>query len=79
MDDDQLSERDERFLNRAAEAFFLLLLVSGAAIYVGYNILYQAWFDIGIYSVTIPFVLFGLGGLALNALKRKEEGKASSE
>jgi hypothetical protein len=79
VDEEQLSDRDERFLNRTAELFFLLLLVAGAAIYVGYNVLYGAWFDIGIYSVTIPFILFGLGGLALNALKRKEEGRASSD
>jgi len=76
---EELTERDARFLTRSSELFFLILLVLGVAMYVGYNMLYQMWFDIGIYSVTIPFVLFGLGGLALNALRRKEESKPSSD
>ena len=76
MADDDIPPEQERFLNRAAEAFYLLLLFAGVALYAGYSFLYGAWLDVGIYAVSIPFILLGLGGLALSHLKRKEERKS---
>jgi uncharacterized membrane protein YphA (DoxX/SURF4 family) len=77
--EDDVSEADERVLNRAAEVFFLMLLVVGVVLYVGYALYSGYWFDIGIYAVAVPFVLFGIGGLALNHLKRKQEGKFTAD
>ena len=44
----------------AALALSLLLLITGLALYLTWAAMYDAWFDIGLYSVCILMILFGL-------------------
>jgi len=48
-----------------ARAFYLLLLVAGVILYLLWSIIYDAWLDIGLYSVVILLVGFGLVGYLL--------------
>jgi hypothetical protein len=48
-----------------ARAFYLLLLVAGVILYLLWSIIYDAWLDIGLYSVVILLVGFGLAGYLL--------------
>ncbi|MGB1955428.1 MAG: hypothetical protein ACPHUK_07495 [Candidatus Poseidoniaceae archaeon] len=53
---------------RAAGAWCLLL---GFGFYIVYSVLYEAWIDLGVYSVSITLVAFGF---ALNAASRAPPG-----
>ena len=48
-----------------ARAFYLLLLVAGVILYLLWSIIYDAWLDIGLYSVVVLLVGFGLVGYLL--------------
>jgi hypothetical protein len=48
-----------------------LFLVVGLAFYFGWSTLYNAWLDIGVYSITIVLILGGVLGLLLNLAKKK--------
>jgi len=48
-----------------ARAFYLLLLVAGVILYLFWAIYYNAWLDIGLYSIVILMVGFGLFGYLL--------------
>ncbi|MEM1514377.1 MAG: hypothetical protein QXW78_03030 [Candidatus Thermoplasmatota archaeon] len=51
----------------------LLVIIAGIVYYLMWNLKYNAWSDIGIYSVTIFFVGFGVFGLIYSAIKRGQE------
>ncbi|MEA2054822.1 MAG: hypothetical protein U9O96_06960 [Candidatus Thermoplasmatota archaeon] len=51
-------------------SMFVLLL--GIIFYFAWNVKYGAWTDIGIYSVTIVLIGFGIAGLLLSMLPEKE-------
>jgi hypothetical protein len=46
----------------------LLLLLAGILFYVYWGIRFGVWYDIGIYSITIVFVLGGLLGTILTLM-----------
>ncbi|MBM4249191.1 MAG: hypothetical protein FJ149_07100 [Euryarchaeota archaeon] len=48
-----------------ARAFYVLLLASGVALYFLWAIVYDAWLDIGLYSIVVLMVSFGLVGYLL--------------
>jgi hypothetical protein len=48
-----------------AKAFYLVLLVAGVILYLLWSIIYNAWLDIGLYSVVVLLVGFGLVGYLL--------------
>jgi len=43
----------------------VLFLISGIAFYIGWVVTYGVFYDIGIYSITIVFVLGGILGILL--------------
>ncbi|MCJ2534353.1 MAG: hypothetical protein LN364_03860 [Candidatus Thermoplasmatota archaeon] len=47
----------------------LLLLIAGILFYIYWGITYGVWVDIGIYSITIVFVLAGIFGMLLSLLE----------
>ena len=51
----------------------LLLLIAGILFYIYWGVTYGVWADIGIYSITIVFVLAGLFGTLLSLLEENEE------
>ena len=54
----------------------LLFLIVGIIFYIGWSLYYDAWTDIGVYSLTILFVAFGVLGLLLSI---HQEGEAPQE
>ncbi len=48
-----------------ARAFYLTLLVAGVLLYLLWSVYYNAWLDIGLYSIVILMVGFGLVGYLL--------------
>lgn len=51
----------------------LLLLIAGVLFYIYWGVTYGVWADIGIYSITIVFVLAGIFGMILSRLEDEEE------
>jgi uncharacterized membrane protein YphA (DoxX/SURF4 family) len=66
------------FQRKVALGFFTALLVAGVALYWGWGIMYDTWNpfnreDIGIYTLYVPMIAFGLIGILLY---RKKSVKA---
>ena len=51
--------------SRATQLAFGLLAGLGAGLYIGWGWSYNAWTDIGLYTVTILLLLFGVTGFFL--------------
>ena len=51
----------------------LLLLLAGILFYVYWGIRFGVWIDIGIYSITIVFVLGGLLGTILTLMETPQD------
>ncbi len=51
----------------------LLILVTGIVFYIYWVGRYGVWYDIGIYSITIVFVLSGILGTILSLYKKIDE------
>jgi hypothetical protein len=51
----------------------LLLLLAGILFYIYWGLTYGVWANIGIYSITIVFVLAGLFGMILSLLEDEEK------
>ena len=51
----------------------LLALVAGIVFYIYWGSRYGVWHDIGIYSITIVFVLSGIFGTLLSLYEKAEE------
>ena len=45
--------------------FYTILFMFGLGLYVGWGILYNVWLDVGIYSISVLMVGFGLTGMFL--------------
>ncbi len=48
-----------------ARAFYLVVLLAGIILYLVWSIIYNAWFDIGLYSIVIIMLAFGFFGYLL--------------
>ena len=56
---------------RTAIHFFLILL--GILFYFSWGFAYGGWFDIGVYSITVLLIGFGLVGIFLYSVMDEEE------
>ena len=56
---------------RTAPFFFLTIL--GVLFYFAWGIAYSGWVDIGVYSITILLLGFGLVGIFLYSIMEDEE------
>ena len=63
---------EEQVLNSAARWFYLLVMFLAIAFYLSWGILYGAWTDVGVYTITIIMLTFGIFGVALYFGKNKE-------
>ncbi len=59
-------------MNRGLWIFSWILIIVGLIIYFSWAFLYDAWTDIGLYSISAVMIAFGVLG-ALLALVKKEE------
>ena len=51
----------------------ILFLAAGVIFYILWGITYNVWADIGIYSITIVFVLAGIFGFLLSLMEQSED------
>ncbi|HID25713.1 MAG TPA: hypothetical protein EYP23_04550 [Thermoplasmata archaeon] len=49
----------------------ILVLACGLIFYVGWSSIYNAWTDIGVYSVSIIFILLGILGTLISLIKEE--------
>jgi hypothetical protein len=63
--------KGEKMKINGLQVLSFLLLVVGLVFYIAWSTRYNAWLDIGVYSITIVLVLGGLLGLLLNIAKKK--------
>ncbi|MEM0130298.1 MAG: hypothetical protein QW100_03190 [Thermoplasmatales archaeon] len=59
--------------NRVIEYLSLLLLIGAVVFYLSWSIAYGDWNDIGLYSISVVLILFGVLGVALSRLRIREE------
>jgi hypothetical protein len=53
--------------------FSILVLIAGLLLYISWGLRFNVWADIGIYSITIIFVLGGIFGTILSLTFEKTE------
>ena len=53
--------------------FYTLLLIVGVLFYLIWSMLYDAWTDIGVYSISAVTIGFGAIGILLYTIKPLEE------
>ena len=58
------------FQRKIVKGFFALLLIAGVAIYWIWGVAYDTWYpftkgNIGIYTIYVPLIVFGILGLLL--------------
>jgi hypothetical protein len=49
------------------------MLIAGILFYISWGIRFGAWYDIGIYSITIVLVLSGILGILLTCYEKTED------
>jgi len=52
--------------------FSILVLLAGLFIYIYWGTRYGVWYDIGIYSLTIIFIIPGIIGIILSLMEKEE-------
>ena len=50
----------------------ILVLLAGILIYIYWGTRYGVWYDVGIYSLVIVFVIPGIFGFILSLMKKEE-------
>ncbi len=59
-------------MNRAIWIFSWILIILGAIIYFSWGFLYDAWTDIGLYSISVVLIGFGVLGAMLAYVKKED-------
>jgi hypothetical protein len=59
--------------NTVIEYLSFIMLLGAIIFYVSWSIAYGDWNDIGLYSISVVLILFGILGVVLSRLKMKEE------
>lgn len=49
--------------------FYVIVLLAGITLYLGWSILYGTWFDAGVYSICVVMIGFGILGVLLYGRK----------
>jgi hypothetical protein len=53
--------------------FYTILFMLGLGLYVGWGILFNVWLDVGVYSLSVLLVGFGLTGMLLYSFFERQE------
>ncbi len=48
------------------------IAASGVAFYIGWSIIHHTWTDLGVYSVSIVLIAFGIVGFLLYSIEDKD-------
>ena len=58
-------KKEEKITYRFVELLSLLLFLGGILFYLSWSFLYDTWTDMGVYSIAMPMMIFGILGLLL--------------
>lgn len=53
--------------------FYTLLFMFGIGLYVGWGILFNVWFDLGVYALSVVLIGFGIVGMLLYSYLERQE------
>jgi hypothetical protein len=53
--------------------FYTILFMLGVGLYLGWGLLFNVWFDLGIYSISAILTGFGLVGMLLYSYFERQE------
>ncbi len=59
-------------MNRGVWIFSWILIIIGLIIYFSWALMYDAWTDVGLYSITVTMLTFGVLGVILAKVEKKE-------
>ncbi len=59
-------------MNRAIWIFSWILLILGIIVYFSWAFIYDAWTDVGLYSISAVMIAFGVLGILLAIVKKDE-------
>jgi len=59
-------------MNRAIWIFSWILIILGLIIYFSWAFMYDAWTDVGLYSITVVMLTFGVLGALLAVVKKED-------
>ena len=51
----------------------ILCIIAGLLLWISWGLQYNVWYDIGIYSITIVFLIAGIVGFILSLMLDKDE------
>ncbi len=60
-------------MNRPIWIFSWILLLLGVIVYFSWAFMYDAWTDIGLYSISAVLIAFGVLGILLAWVKKDED------
>ena len=53
--------------------FYTILFMLGVGLYLGWGLLFNVWFDLGVYSISAILTGFGLVGMLLYSYFERQE------
>ncbi len=53
--------------------FYTILFMFGVGLYIGWGILFNVWFDLGVYAISVILIGFGLVGMLLYSYFERQE------
>ena len=53
--------------------FYTILFIFGVGLYIGWGILFNVWLDLGVYSISVILIGFGLVGMLLYSFFERKE------
>ena len=53
--------------------FYTILFMLGVGLYISWGILFNVWFDLGVYSICLMLIGFGLVGMLLYSYMERQE------
>jgi hypothetical protein len=53
--------------------FYTILFMLGVGLYIGWGIMFNVWFDLGVYAISIILIGFGLTGMLLYSYFERHE------
>jgi hypothetical protein len=55
--------------------FYTIMFMFGVGLYLGWGIMFNVWFDLGVYAISIILIGFGLTGMLLYSYLERQELK----
>ena len=53
--------------------FYTILFMLGVGLYISWGIFFNVWFDLGVYSICLMLIGFGLVGMLLYSYMERQE------